>query len=152
MSAAGLDVFDKTLQTTNMWLNEVAAEIGPDRQLAWHVLGVVLRALRDRLPADLAAHVGAELPLLIRGTYYDRYRPASQPQVMRSLDDFLDHIADELGDVRLVDAETAARAVFSAMNRHFAPGQIRTARQALPLALRRVWPEPGSESRTGAAH
>ena len=41
MSATGLDVFDKTLQTTN---NEIMAKLGPDRQVAWHVLGAVLHA------------------------------------------------------------------------------------------------------------
>src|SRR4051812_39152588 len=46
MSATGLDVFDKTLQTTNIWLDEPMAEISSDRQAAWHVLGAVLRAVR----------------------------------------------------------------------------------------------------------
>lgn len=152
MSATNLDVFDKTLQKTNIWLNEVSAEIGPDRQLAWHVLGSVLRALRDRLPADLAAHVGAELPLLIRGAYYDQYRPADQPRVTRSLDEFLQTIAGNLGPVRPVDPQAAARAVFSAINRHFAPGQVRKAREALPLELRGLWPEPGTEAPAPARH
>jgi hypothetical protein len=53
MATTGLDVFDKSLQTTNIWLDEVMAEIGPDRQVAWHVLGTVLRALRDRVPKEL---------------------------------------------------------------------------------------------------
>lgn len=39
MSATGLDVFDKTLQTTNIWLDEVMADSGPYRQTAGHVLG-----------------------------------------------------------------------------------------------------------------
>jgi uncharacterized protein (DUF2267 family) len=67
MSATGVDVFDKTLQTTNIWLDEIMEEMGPDRQLAWRILGAVLRALRDRLPPDLAAHLSAQLPLLVRG-------------------------------------------------------------------------------------
>ena len=50
MSATGFDVFDKTLQTTNIWLDEISATIGPDRQLAWKILSVVLHKLRDRLP------------------------------------------------------------------------------------------------------
>jgi uncharacterized protein (DUF2267 family) len=62
MSATGVNVFDKTLQTTNIWLDEIMEELGLDRQLAWHILGAVLRALRDRLPADLAAHLSAQLP------------------------------------------------------------------------------------------
>ena len=69
MSATGLDVFDRTLQTTHTWLNEINEDIGPDRLVAWHVLGAVIRALRNPLPLDLAAHFGAELPLLVRGTY-----------------------------------------------------------------------------------
>lgn len=76
MTATGLDVIDKTVQTTNIWLNEIMDDLGPDRQFAWHVLGVVLRALRDRLPAELGANLGAELPLLIRGAYYDQYQPS----------------------------------------------------------------------------
>ena len=59
MSATGLDVFDKTIQTTNIWLDEIMEDMGPDRQVAWHTLGAVLRTLRDRLPPDLAAHLGA---------------------------------------------------------------------------------------------
>ena len=51
MAATGLDVFDKTLQTTNIWLDEIMEVIGPDRQVAWHTLGAVLRPLRDRLSA-----------------------------------------------------------------------------------------------------
>ena len=41
MSATGLEVFDKTVQTTNIWLDELMADIGPDRHVAWHVLSVV---------------------------------------------------------------------------------------------------------------
>jgi hypothetical protein len=29
MSATGPDVFDKTIQTTNVWLSEIMQEIGP---------------------------------------------------------------------------------------------------------------------------
>ena len=75
------DRFDKTLQTTHVWLNELCDEIGPDRQLAWHVLGAVLRAVRDRLPVDLAAHLDSQLPLLLRGTYYDQFRPSRSCRV-----------------------------------------------------------------------
>jgi uncharacterized protein (DUF2267 family) len=67
MSANGLDVFDKALQTTNSWLNDLMQELGPDRQAAWRVLGAVLRAIRDRIPLELAVHLGSQLPLLVRG-------------------------------------------------------------------------------------
>src|SRR6266568_3524840 len=75
MSATGLEVFDKTLQTTNIWLDEIMAKLGPDRRIAWHALGAVLHALRDRLQIGLAVHLGAQLPLLVRGLYYDQWHP-----------------------------------------------------------------------------
>ena len=41
-------------------------------------------ALRDRLPTDDSAHLAAQLPLIVRGAYYEQYRPSAQPQVIRS--------------------------------------------------------------------
>lgn len=64
MSSTGLDVFDKTLQTTHTWLNEIGAcdGIGPDKQRAYHALRAVLFALRDRLTVEEAAHLGLATP------------------------------------------------------------------------------------------
>ena len=84
MSTHGIDVFDKTLQTTHQWLHELEPVIGPQRQTAWHVLGAVLRALRDRIPVELAAHLGSQLPILVRGAYYDQWRPAGRPERIRT--------------------------------------------------------------------
>ena len=60
MSATGLEVFDRTLQTTNIWLGEVMREAEwPDRHKAYRAVRIVLHALRDRLPVDEAAHLSA---------------------------------------------------------------------------------------------
>ncbi len=48
MSARGLDVFDKTVQTTNAWLKGIMEVTGPDRRRAYRALAAVLHALRDR--------------------------------------------------------------------------------------------------------
>lgn len=57
MSETGLEVFDKTIQTT-VWLDEIINGLGRDRQVAWKALRVVLHRLRDRLPAGAGAHLG----------------------------------------------------------------------------------------------
>jgi uncharacterized protein (DUF2267 family) len=139
MSATGLDVFDKTLQTTNIWLNEIMEVIGPDRQRAWHALRAVLHALRDRLALDEAAHLGAQLPLLVRGAYYDSWRPSVQP-VKYDRDGFIARVEAGLQAVRPVDPMDAIRAVFTALDRHVSPGEITQVRQMLPEDLRRLWP------------
>jgi uncharacterized protein (DUF2267 family) len=139
MSATGLDVFDKSLQTTNIWLNEINERIGPDRQVAWKVLSVVLHKLRDKLPVDLAAHLGAQLPLIVRGVYYDQFEPARQPVECRSRAAFTEEVAEWLADVRPIDPDEAIGAVINVLSRHVDPGQLAKVFQALPKQLREGW-------------
>ncbi|PVE20789.1 DUF2267 domain-containing protein [Microvirga sp. KLBC 81] len=141
MSTNGLEVFDKTLHTTNTWLKEIMQVLGPDRHVAWHALGSVLHALRDRIPLELSAHLSAELPLLVRGLFYDRWRPATAPERYRSLDEFLQRVAEDLGPTRPFDPQDAAQAVFTVLSRHLPEGQVEKVRHALPEDVRAIWPE-----------
>ena len=115
MSANGLEVFDKTLETTHIWLKEIMIDLGPDKQVAWKVLSTVLHKLRDRLSINLAAHLGAQLPLLVRGVYYDQFEPAKMPSECRSREEFVAEVAEWLSDARPVDPEDAIRSVFSGL-------------------------------------
>src|SRR5438105_2236317 len=140
MSATGLDVFDKTLQTTNIWLDQIMRELGPDRQVAWHALGAVLHALRDRLQVGLAVHLGAQLPLLVRGLYYDQWHPSEQALKQRSAQAFLDHVSQGLADIRPVNVKDAASAVFRVLDHYVDQHQIEKVRAALPQNIRALWP------------
>lgn len=141
MTATGLDVFDKTLQTTNIWLEEIMGELGPDRQIAWRTLGAVLRTLRDRLPLELAIHLGAQLPLLVRGTYFEQWHPKAEPAKSRSLDEFLQPIGEDLSGLRPINVNDATRCVFHVLSRHVGRGQAEKVREALPEDIRRLWPD-----------
>jgi uncharacterized protein (DUF2267 family) len=141
MSATGLEVFDRTLQITHIWLNDIMEAVGPDKRVAWKVLSVVLHKLRDRLPVELAAHLGAELPLLVRGAYYDQYRPAVQPVVCRHYADFVEEVREWLTDTRPIDADLAVRAVFGVLSNHINPDQVEKVKQGLPRDMRNVWAE-----------
>lgn len=138
MSAPSLEVFDKTLNTTNIWLDEIGTSIGPDRQVAWKVLSVVLHKLRDRLPVELAAHLGAELPLLVRGAYFDQFEPERHPENW-DRDGFLSEVSDWLSDTRPVNPEDAVRAVFTVLSAHVPHGQISKVQHALPENLQAIW-------------
>ena len=139
MSASGLDVFDRTLETTHVWLNEICNDLGPDKQVAWKVLSTVLHKLRDRLTINLAAHLGAQLPLLIRGIYYDQFEPGKMPSEFRSRDEFIEEVAEWLRDTKPVDPEEAVRSVFRVLSRHISEGQVNKVRDALPKSLRQLW-------------
>lgn len=139
MSTNGLEIFDKTIQTTNIWLNDIMSEMGPDRQVAWKVLSTVLHKLRDRLPLGLAAHLGSQLPLMIRGVYYDQFEPAKLPTECDSREEFVAEVAEWLRDTRPVDPDAAVRVVFATLSRHVSDGQLAKVREALPKSLRQSW-------------
>lgn len=147
MSATSLPLFDRTLQTTNIWLDEINHELGPDRAFAWKVLSIVLHKLRDRLPVELAAHLGAQLPLLVRGVYYDQFEPARLPLDCRSQDDFVHEVQKWLSDARAVDAREAIAAVFGLLSRHLSQGQVDKVRRSLPKGIRDLWPDELAEPR-----
>ena len=151
MSATGLQVFDRTLQITHIWLDEIMGVIGPDRQVAWKVLSVVLHKLRDRLPVELAAHLGAELPLLVRGAYYEQFQPARQPSACRTLEQFNAEVAERLSDTRAIDPAEAVQAVFATLSRHVPAGQIEKVRAALPRPIRTAWERTAYELGAGGA-
>ena len=139
MSANGLEVFDRTLETTHVWLNEICNDLGPDKQVAWKLLSTVLHKLRDRLTLNLAAHLGAQLPLLVRGVYYDQFEPGKMPSEFRSREEFIAEVAEWLSDTRPVDPEEAIRSVFRVLSRHISEGQINKVRDALPKSVRQMW-------------
>lgn len=149
MSSFGLEVFDRTFQTTNIWLDEIMEKLGPDRQIAWKVLSTVLHKLRDMLQPDLAAHLGAQLPLLVRGVYYDLYEPSKQPTALRTREDFVAEVEKWLSDVRPIDPEIAIQTVFGVLNRHLSAGQVAKVREALPGSTRALWPEIALELERG---
>lgn len=151
MSATGLDVFDKTIQTTNIWLGEIMEEIGPDRQVAWKVLSTVLHRLRNRLPIGLAAHLGAGLPLLVRGVYYDMFEPARLPSACDTREEFVAEVAEWLADTRPVDPDLACQTVFGVLSRHLSAGQIDKVREALPKELRTWFEGVRDDSGQGGA-
>lgn len=140
MSTTGLDVFDNTLQKTNTWLKEIMDELSiEDRHLAYEALRVTLHALRDRLPVDEAAHLGAQLPMLIRGIYYEGWHPAGKPH-KADLGEFLvsirTHVGRGLGEP---DPRQVARAVFRVMELHVTPGELEDVKHCLPRDFRELW-------------
>lgn len=144
MSYTILPIFDKSLQSTAVWLEEIQSEIGPDRSFAWRVLSVVLQNLRDRLPLELSAHLGAQLPMIVRGAFYDRFDPTGLPKPTHSAEDFLKSVSDGLQGSRSVDPKAAVNAVFGVLDRHLSRGQIDKVIRSLPRSIRAIW--PASES------
>lgn len=151
MTGTGLDVFDRAVQTANVWLKELGDELHwDDRKEVYHGLRSTLHALRDRLPADEAAHLTAQLPLLVKGVVADGWRPGATPEKLRDRQAFLDRIRDDLSQAKPdADAERVARAVFALLGRHVSEGELEDVRNALPSELRGLWAEPAESGAGG---
>lgn len=141
MSTSTVTAFDKTVEKTNIWLKEIMEELDwDDYARAYHGLRAVLHALRDRLTIEEATDLGAQLPMLIRGMYYEGWTPRGKPVLERKQEEFLSHVAAAFeGDVR-VDEEEVARAVFSVLARHVTGGEIEDVKSTLPAEIRQLWP------------
>ncbi|MEN9556146.1 MAG: hypothetical protein RLZZ232_2432 [Planctomycetota bacterium] len=141
MNASGLEVFDRTLQTAHIWLNDIMEELQwTDRQKAWRAMRTVFHALRDHLPAEENAHLAAQLPLLLRGVWFEGWRPAATPIPDRSRWNFLGLINDAFSNDPVADAEAIAAAVFRVLVKHTGEGVTTNIRNALPGGIRDLWP------------
>ncbi len=140
MSITGLSTFDETLQLSNIWLNELMKQLDwDDKRRAYRALRAVLHALRDRLTAHEAVHLGAQLPMLIRGLYYEDWHMKDAAPAERTKSAFLGHINAELRDPH-ADAEQSARQVFTLLARKISPGEIEDVKKMLPPEVRALWP------------
>jgi uncharacterized protein (DUF2267 family) len=147
MSMPGLKVFDATLQKTYQWLNELMQLLDwGDKNKAYLALRATLHELRDCLTIQEVAQLAAQLPMLVRGFYYEGWNPAGKPEKVRSEEQFLAHIARYFQDGEDVNPERVARAVFTVLANHVSEGEIEDVRQVLPSSLRRLWPPPAHAS------
>jgi uncharacterized protein (DUF2267 family) len=148
VSVTGLDVFDTTLHKTHRWLNELMDILDwRDRHRAYLALRATLHALRDRLTVEETAELGAQLPMLIRGFYYEGWDPTDKPLRQRHIEQFLSRIEAYLRSSDPVDVEQIARAVFSVLASQVSSGEIEDVQHVLPEEIRSLWPaEPLSLS------
>ena len=131
----------QAIQKTQEWLKELC-EKGDlaDTNEAISVLRVVLHVLRNCLTMEEAVDLGAQLPTVIRGIYYDGWQPHRVPVRLNTKQKFIDAVLNH-GFPNAVPAERAVRDVFALLARHCDPGEISNAVAQLPGALKELWPQ-----------
>jgi uncharacterized protein (DUF2267 family) len=137
---SSITAFSHAADQAQQWVNELADELGWNGPHAHRLLRAVLHTLRDWLQPEEMADLAAQLPLLIRGIFFEGWNPSRSPYWERRKDDFITIVEDELNDDRMNDPEAAIAAVFSLIDRHISPGEAEDVRNSLRKALRRLWP------------
>jgi len=152
MSAVGLESIDHTVQLTHIWINDLDARLGwENKHRSYRLLRTVLQAVRDWLPVNEAAGFGAQLPELIRGIYYEHWRPAATPVKQRHRADFVARIDSAFKTDPLLFTADGITAVFELLSEKVAAGEIEKVRHALPADIRALWPHSSQAAWTATA-
>lgn len=135
-----LAVFERTVEKTNDWLDEIMELMDwADRKLAYKAIRLVLQTVRDRLTVEEASDLAAQLPLLLRGTYYECWNPSTTPSSLRKVDDFVAIVNEHFSQEDYIAPEDITRAVLKVVSNHVSKGEIDDVISAMPAELRTLW-------------
>lgn len=135
------DTFQDALTKSEAWLRELRKTliVDNDRQ-AIGALRAGLHAIRDRLPAAEVVDLGAQLPMLIRGMYYEGWTLTNDPTETRTRDQMLARVRERIRDPRL-DPEDVLRAVIRLLAWHVSDGELDQIVNTLPGPIAALWDE-----------
>jgi uncharacterized protein (DUF2267 family) len=142
MSASGLEILDTAVQKTNIWLKDLMERLETaDRHQAYMALTVTLHGLRDRLSIAEAAQLGAQLPMIVRGLYYEGWRPGGKQDRASSWETFMKPVYLAVCQDGSWTPEEVVSSVFDVLSRHVSGGEIDDVISQLPRDIRALWPE-----------
>jgi len=133
--------FNQTFEKSHAWLKELKS-IGNfnSEEEAYTALRAVMHSLRDRLQVDGAAHLAAQIPMLIRGMYYEGWKPAATPHKQHTKEEFLGSVRSQLHNAtERIEPEAATQAVFQFLNQKISEGEIDDIKSELPSAILTLW-------------
>ncbi len=122
--------FERYAAEGNRFINEVAHELGVDRNRAARITKAVLHAIRDRISPDDAIEFVQGLPMAMKGVFVDQYDISRTPVVIRHADEFIDFIYNKNGRASEKDFPEryhvidALKGVFRVLERNMDYGQV----------------------------
>jgi uncharacterized protein (DUF2267 family) len=142
MGATGFSTFDKTIDKTNHVLAEIEQAHGwskDQRNKSYDALRAVLHTLRDRLTVDECAHLAAQLPLLVRGVYYEGWDPSRVP-INMNREEFLQNVRRGFPDGVAEDMERLVTSVLQALRQYVTEGEWEDIKSSISRDLRPLIP------------
>ncbi|HET9623800.1 MAG TPA: DUF2267 domain-containing protein [Kofleriaceae bacterium] len=137
-------VFAVAVASAQRWLDDLIRLLSlatDDQRGALQALRAGLHAIRDRLPAEEVIDLGAQLPLVIRGLYYEGWTGRPDPARVHHRDELVAKVAEHLGPAPHVTAREALRGVIALLLRHVSPGEIGDLVATFPGPIASWWRE-----------
>jgi uncharacterized protein (DUF2267 family) len=132
-----VSTFETSLDKTNLILKDIEQEYGwskEQRNQSYLALRTVLHLLRDRLPVEESVQLSAQLPMLVRGMYFDGWDPTIVP-VKLNREDFLFEVRRNFTFDVEGGTERLVRTVLTALRQHVTEGEWEEVRGTLPKDL-----------------
>lgn len=139
MKVAGISTLDHASQVFAEWLNELCDDLGWEKPRAYLLLREKLQAVRDFLTVEEAADLAAQLPVLVRGVYYEGWDPAKTPVKPRTKGALLDRVSARFVKDPLEDPERAVSAVFNLLRRHVSWGEFEQMKHAMRKPIQELF-------------
>ncbi|MFC5291295.1 DUF2267 domain-containing protein [Actinokineospora guangxiensis] len=135
MTGTKVMIFEQAGQDARRWGREIAHGFPTDdERFVYRVLRAWLRTVRDELSVPAAAHLAAQLPDLLRGTYYEGWNPSRTPRGDHARE-FAERFARE-AHISAKDVPTAARVITCRLDRLMSRGQVPKALAHIPHDIR----------------
>jgi uncharacterized protein (DUF2267 family) len=141
MGHAASAPLDQTAQKANLWLEDIAADLGVSSNRGYEALTATLHVLRDCLSPDAALHLADQLPPAFRGAYLDGWNRSARPACWESAEEFVHAVQIQLPIDFPVEAEPVAQAVIDAMLKYMEPNEVARVVAHLPEPTRVLWTE-----------
>ncbi|MEU1587895.1 DUF2267 domain-containing protein [Micromonospora sp. NPDC005710] len=142
MADAMISAFESSLDKTNLILKDIENAYGwpkERRNQSYAALRTVLHLLRDRLPVDESVEFAQQLPVLVRGIYFDGWVPSDVP-IKLNRDDFLYEVRQGFPYESEGGAERITQVVLDTLRRHVTQGEWQDVKETMPKDLATLMP------------
>lgn len=137
-----IPILEKNIHQTMSWLYAIEEECNweeDNQKRAFATLRVVLHELRDLLPLENAIHLSAQLPLVIRGLFFENWNTHSHSSRKRKKDDFLASISAGLSSYPDTDVEETVRGALKVLCDRISVGELEKIIKVLPGEIKELF-------------
>ena len=133
-------MIESSTQKTHEWVGSVAAATHLEKRDAYKTLRAVLHTMRDRLPLNDTVHFAAQLPMFLRGLFYDGWEPAKVPVKMSSTE-FLQSVQQKIVSDQVIDPLRITRGVLAVIMSFAGVGEMEKIKHCFPKDLQELLPD-----------
>lgn len=142
MASNPYSTFEASIDKTNLILKDIEQAYGWPKQRrnqSYAALRTVLQLLRDRLPVQESVQFAAQLPVLVRGVYFEGWDPSIVP-VKLNREDFLYEVRQGFPFDVEGGTEGVVQTVLGALRRHITQGEWDDVKSNMPKDLSTIIP------------